>query len=599
MTGNYTGTTYPYVELALPSSITIPGGNRHLHADHRPQPEGHRGRGLGGPRHATEFVLTTVVNVPITGTQTAVFDGYPTTGSSGTPPKAAPTALLTTTVVATAQTVSFTSSAPTGAVVGGATTRDHGLVRDSPRPSPSTRPRHRSVRSPAAWCVPGVGTCTLDGNQAGNATTAPHPRSSNPSPSPGPRRSSFTSTAPAAATVGGATYTPTATATSGLTPAITVDARPVGVLDHRRRRELPGRRHLHPRRQPGREHLLRGRPPGPQSFTVFKATQTISFTSTAPPRHRRGTHLHAHGQAHLGSRRGLHHRRGSTAGACAIAGGVVSFTGVGQLHHRRQPGRQRHLQRRTPGPADGHGLQGHPTITPTTTAPTGATVGGATYTPRPPPPRASPWPSPSTPRRSVCSITAGVVSYRRPAPARWTSTRPATAPTPPLRRSSSPSPWARAPRRSRFTSTAPATPPSAGPPTRPRPRPPRARGGLHHRRLLDRRCLLDRPGAVSFTGVGQAVSIDANQAGNANYNAAAQVQQTCTVSKGRQTITPTSTAPTGATVGGATYTPTATASSGLTVAISIDVSSSSVARSWGCRELPGCRHLQGRLQPGG
>ena len=66
---------------------------------------------------------------------------------------------------------------------------------------------------------------------------------------------------------------------------------------------------------------------------------------------------------------------------------------------------------------------------------------------------------------------------------------------------------------------------------------------------------------VSFTGAGSCV-IDANQAGNANFTAAPQVQQTVTVGKGAQTITPTSTAPTGAVVGGATYTPTATASLG-------------------------------------
>ena len=82
-------------------------------------------------------------------------------------------------------------------------------------------------------------------------------------------------------------------------------------------------------------------------------------------------------------------------------------------------------------------------------------------------------------------------------------------------------------------------------------------------------------GVVSFTGVGSCV-IDANQAGNANYTAAPQVQQTVTVAKGSQTITPTSTAPGGATVGGATYAPTATATSGLTVAITVDASSSAV-----------------------
>jgi hypothetical protein len=59
--------------------------------------------------------------------------------------------------------------------------------------------------------------------------------------------------------------------------------------------------------------------------------------------------------------------------------------------------------------------------------------------------------------------------------------------------------------------------------------------------------------------------INANQAGNANYNAAPQVQQTFTVGKGSQTIAFTSTPPANAIVGGGAYTVVATASSGLTV----------------------------------
>ena len=77
-------------------------------------------------------------------------------------------------------------------------------------------------------------------------------------------------------------------------------------------------------------------------------------------------------------------------------------------------------------------------------------------------------------------------------------------------------------------------------------------------------------------------TINANQAGNANYNAAPQVQQTFTVAKGDQTITFTSTAPAGAKVGGATYTATATATSGLTVTFAIAtrrVSASPVERT--------------------
>jgi hypothetical protein len=80
---------------------------------------------------------------------------------------------------------------------------------------------------------------------------------------------------------------------------------------------------------------------------------------------------------------------------------------------------------------------------------------------------------------------------------------------------------------------------------------------------------------VSFIGAGTCV-IDANQVGNANYNAAPQAQQSFAVSKGSQTISFTSTAPVGAKVGGPTYVVTALATSGLPVTFTIDASASTV-----------------------
>jgi hypothetical protein len=62
---------------------------------------------------------------------------------------------------------------------------------------------------------------------------------------------------------------------------------------------------------------------------------------------------------------------------------------------------------------------------------------------------------------------------------------------------------------------------------------------------------------VTFPAAGSCV-IDANQAGNTDYTAAAQAQQSFTVAKGAQAITFTSTAPAGAVVGGPSYTVTAT-----------------------------------------
>lgn len=72
---------------------------------------------------------------------------------------------------------------------------------------------------------------------------------------------------------------------------------------------------------------------------------------------------------------------------------------------------------------------------------------------------------------------------------------------------------------------------------------------------------------VSFLSGGTCV-IDANQAGNSDYLAAAQVQQQFVVAKADQAISFSSTAPANAVVAGPTYTAEASASSGLTVTFS-------------------------------
>ncbi len=71
---------------------------------------------------------------------------------------------------------------------------------------------------------------------------------------------------------------------------------------------------------------------------------------------------------------------------------------------------------------------------------------------------------------------------------------------------------------------------------------------------------------VSFVAAGECL-INVDQAGDTTYSPAPQLQQTITVERVAQTLTFTSTAPTGTTVGG-TYTVTATTSSGLPVAFS-------------------------------
>ena len=71
-------------------------------------------------------------------------------------------------------------------------------------------------------------------------------------------------------------------------------------------------------------------------------------------------------------------------------------------------------------------------------------------------------------------------------------------------------------------------------------------------------------------------TVDANQAGNASYQAAPQVQQSFTVSLDAQTISFSSTPPGGAIVGDPAYTVTATATSGLAVTFTADASSAGI-----------------------
>jgi hypothetical protein len=80
---------------------------------------------------------------------------------------------------------------------------------------------------------------------------------------------------------------------------------------------------------------------------------------------------------------------------------------------------------------------------------------------------------------------------------------------------------------------------------------------------------------VSFVGAGTC-TIDANQAGNGTYQAAAQVQQSFAVGLGSQTITITSNPGNNVHHQNPPYTITATSTSGLAVVFTTDPSSAGV-----------------------
>ncbi len=132
------------------------------------------------------------------------------------------------TVVMASQTISFTSSAPGAATVGGATYTPTATATSGLTVSLTIDASSASVCSISAGIVSftGVGTCTINANQAGNAAYLPAPQVQQSfAVGQSSQSISFTSSAPGAAVVGGATYVPAATGGASGNPVVfTIDA---------------------------------------------------------------------------------------------------------------------------------------------------------------------------------------------------------------------------------------------------------------------------------------------------------------------------------------------------------------------------------------
>ena len=359
------------------------------------------------------------------------------------------------------QTITFTSTAPSNAVVAGPTytvsaTASSGLAVTFTIDATAT-----SVCSISGSTVSflAAGTCVIDANQAGNASYSAAPQVQQSfAVGKNNQTIAFTSTAPSTAVVAGATYTVSATATSGLTVAFTIDATAASVCS------ITGSTVsfqsvgtcVIDANQAGNANYNPA-PQVQQSFAVGKGSQTITYTSTAPAAAAVGGATYTvTATASSGLTVGFTIDATATA-VCSISGSTVSFLSVGTcVIDADQPGDSNYNA--APQAQQSFAVaKGNQTITFTSTAPASASVGGATYSVAA---TASPSGLPvaftiDATATSVCSISGST---------------------------------------------------------------------------------------VSFIGVGTCV-IDANQPGNANYNAAPQAQQSFAVAKGNQTITFTSTAP--------------------------------------------------------
>ena len=394
------------------------------------------------------------------------------------------------------QAIGFTSTAPAPASVGGATYTPAASGGGSGNPVIFTiDPTASGVCAISAGVVSftGAGTCVIDANQAGNGAYTAAPQTQQTFTVGGgttPQTISFSSSAPVGATVGG-TYTPVATATSGLGVAVTIDpaAASVCTISGGVVTFTGAGTCVVDANQAGNATYAPASQ-AQQSFGVGLTSQAIAFTSSAPAPASVGGATYTPAASGGGSGNPVIFSIDPTAsGLCAISAGVVSFTGAGTcVIDANQAGNTAYSAAPQVQQSVAVVIGSTPqTISFVSSAPAGALVGG-TYTP-------------------VATATSGLGVSITIDPSASTVCS-ATA------------------------------------------------------------------GVVHFIGAGTCV-VDADQAGNATYAAAPQAQQSFAVGLTAQTISFSSSAPVGATVGG-TYTPVATATSGLGVAVTIDPAAASV-----------------------
>ena len=390
---------------------------------------------------------------------------------------------------------------------------------------------------------------------------------------------SFTSTAPSETYGSTTSYTPTATATSTLSVTFTIDASSSsvcsisgGVVSF-----SSGGTCIIDANQAGNTDWAAA-PQVQQSITVGETAQTISFTSAPPVNITAGGANYtptATATSTLGVTFSID--SSSTAGTCSISGGVVSFSSGGTcIIDANQAGNTDYFAAPQVQQSITVGETAQ-TISFTSTAPSetyGSTTGytptatatstlGVTFT----------IDASST---SGCSITSGTVSFSSAVPgtciidANQAGNGTYSA-APQVQQVIT---VAKEAQTISFTSTAPSETYGSTTGYTPTATATSALGVTFTIGITSSTVCSISGGVVSFSSGGTCI-IDANQAGNADYSVAPQVQQLVTINKEPQTIVFTSSPSSTAVVGGAGYTPTATATSALGAAFTIDSTSTS------------------------
>jgi uncharacterized repeat protein (TIGR01451 family) len=509
-----------------------------------------------------------------------------------------------TTVVAspgaTAQAITFTSTAPAGAQVAGpsyvaSATATSGLpVMLTIDGSSATV---CAIENGTVTFI-GAGTCAINANQGGDAIYAPaaEVQQSFAVASAGGIMSqtiTFTSTAPSSAAVAGPAYAASAIASSNLPVVLTIDGSSATVCSIANDIvTFIGAGICTIDANQGGDTSYAAAPQTQQSFAVTSAggatSQTITFTSLAPVDATvAGTTYHASAAASSGLPVVLTIDAVSDT-VCMIDDGWVSFIGAGpcvidanqggNMNYAAAPQVQQAFD-----VAFAAGISPQ-MITFISSAPIDAVVGGPTYL-------ALATASSGLPvvltidgaADTICTINDGTVSFIGAGTCTINANQAgndAFAAAPQVQQAFAvTSAGGILPQTIAFTSTAPSDAEVAGTPYHPTAI---ADSGLSVTLTIDGSsaavCTIDNA-TVSFIGAGTC-TIDANQGGNADYAPAPQMQQSFAVASAGglmpQTITFTSAAPADAAVNGPSYLPTATATSGLPVVLTIDGASATV-----------------------
>ena len=469
-----------------------------------------------------------------------------------------------------AQTISFTTSAPAGAVVAGSTY--------TPTATGGASGNSVVITASGACAIAlgivsftSAGTCTVTANQAGTSNyVAATALTQSFSVGKGTQTISFTSTTPTAAKVGGTGYTPAATGgATGNSVTFTVDSGSASVC------EISagvvtflavGSCKVNADQAGNANYNAAS---ASQTFTVAKGSQNITITSTAPASAKvDGANYNVTATGGASGKSVTFSIDASSQTVCTITGFSVSFHAAGTCKVNANQDGSANYDAAAQASQNITVAKGSQTINFTSTAPNAAVVDGNGYTPAAT--GGASGNSVTFDASGACSIVGGVVSFDSAGNCTVTANQSGNDNYDAAAYASQTITVGKGSQTISFTTAQPSSPVVAGAVYMVG-----ATGGASGNSVTftaSGACII--AGAkVSFVAAGTC-TITANQAGSADYNAAAVATQSFTVGKGIQVAEFTSTVPNNAVVDGLGYSPTATGGdSGKPVTFSIDAAS--------------------------